>query len=227
MSSTKMEQRRLVLFSGMGGDGRLMRPLRVPGIAVCTPDHVEPAPGEDLARYAARVAEVNRIGAADVVGGASFGGMLAAEIARQRAVAGLILLGSCVRPHRLPWAYKWIERLGPFIPDRLLGVRAWRPVVRWRFAPVTAEAERCLRAMAATCPPSQLRGFGRMALTWSGVERLSCPVLSVHGERDRIIPVGCAEPGLVLRDAGHAFTLTHAEPTIAAIQEFLNSRVAA
>jgi len=225
--SSKMKQRRLVLFSGMGGDGRLMQPIRVPGIDVCTPDHVEPAPGEELSRYAPRVAELNSIGASDVVGGASFGGMIAAEIARQRAVAGLILLGSCVRPDRLPWSYKWIERLGKFIPDRLLGFRSWRPVVRWRFAPVTAEAERCLLAMAATCPTSQIRGFGRMAITWSGVDRFSCPVLSVHGDRDRIIPVGCAEPGLVLHNAGHAFTLTHAEHTIAAIQEFLQSRVAA
>jgi pimeloyl-ACP methyl ester carboxylesterase len=227
MSSTKMKQRRLVLFSGMGGDGRLMRPLQVPGIAVCTPDHVEPRPGEGLSGYAARVAELMSIGASDVIGGASFGGMIAAEIARQRAVAGLILLGSCVRPQCLPWAYTWIERLGKFLPDRLLGCRSWRPLVRWRFAPVTAEAERCLRAMAATCPASQLRGFGRMALNWTGVERFSCPVLAVHGDRDRIIPVGCAEPGLILHNAGHAFTLTHAEQTIAAIQEFLNSRVAA
>jgi esterase/lipase len=107
-----MKQRRLVLFSGMGGDGRLMRPLRVPGIDVCTPDHVEPTRGEELSRYASRVADLQSIGASDVVGGASFGGMIAAEIARQRAVAGLILLGSCVRPDRLPWSYKWIERLG-------------------------------------------------------------------------------------------------------------------
>lgn len=221
------KQRRLVLFSGMGADGRLMRPIRVPGVDVCTPDHVEPAPGEDLSRYAARVAELHSIDASDVVGGASFGGMIAAEIARQWTVAGLVLLGSCVRPGRLPWAYKWIERLGKFIPDRLLGCRSWRPVVRWRFAPVTAEAEQCLVAMAATCPPSQIREFGRMALTWSGVERFSCPVLSVHGDRDRILPMGGAEPGLILPNAGHAFTLTHAEPTSAAIQEFLRSRVAA
>jgi pimeloyl-ACP methyl ester carboxylesterase len=221
-----MTQRRLVLFSGMGADGRLLRLLQVPGIDVCTPDHLEPARGDDLPRYAARVAQWHRIGAADVVGGASFGGMLAAEIARQRAVAGLILLGSCVRPARLPRAYTWLERLGKVIPDRLLGCRAWRPVVRWRFAPLTAEAERCLVAMAATCPPSQLRAFGRMALTWAGVEEFSCPVLSVHGKRDRILPVGCAEPGLVLADAGHAFTLTHAEETSAAIQEFFHARVA-
>ena len=204
-----------------------MQPIQVPGIDVCTPDHVEPARGEDLPRYASRVADLNSIGASDVVGGASFGGMIAAEIARQRTVAGLILLGSCVRPERLPWSYKWIERLGKFVPDSILGFRSWRPLVRWRFAPVTAEAERCLIAMAATCPTSQIRGFGRMAINWSGVERFSCPVLSVHGDRDRIIPVGCAEPGLVLQNAGHAFTLTHAEHTIAAIREFLNSRVAA
>ena len=80
-----MNTRRLLLFSGMGGDSRLMRPIQIHGIEVVTPDHAEPRAGEDLVGYASRVAKLQGIGPADVVGGASFGGMLAAEIARQRA----------------------------------------------------------------------------------------------------------------------------------------------
>ncbi|MEE8425467.1 MAG: alpha/beta hydrolase, partial [Elusimicrobiota bacterium] len=63
----------------------------------------------------------------------------------------------------------------------------------------------------------------RMAMNWAGAEGVLCPVLSVHGDRDVIIPPSCAEPGIVLKDAGHAFTLTHAEETNSAIKGFLGA----
>jgi pimeloyl-ACP methyl ester carboxylesterase len=112
-------------------------------------------------------------------------------------------------------------RIERFVPGRMLDVRRWRPLVRWRFLPLTAEAEVCVQAMAADCPRSRLRSFGRMILGWSGVDGISCPVLSVHGDLDRMIPIRCAEPGLILEGAGHAFVLTHSERTSSAIQEFV------
>ncbi len=188
-----------------------------------TPDHIEPAQGETLTQYASRIADRLNIRPADVVGGVSFGGMLAGEIARQRPVAGLILLGSCLRPSRLPWSYRWVERLGRFIPDFVLDLRSWRPLVRWRFAPISRDAETCLVEMAVSCPTAQIRAFGRMVIGWTGADNLACPVLSIHGDRDLIIPLKCAEPDVILKDAGHAFTLTHADQTISAIQEFLRT----
>ncbi len=215
---------RLVLFSGLGGDHRLTRPVVVPGVEVVTPDHLEPLPGEDLPAYARRAADAVGLAESDAVGGTSFGGMLAAEIARRRRVSALVLLGTCVRPQRLPASYRLLERLGPFLPDAFLGIRAWAQVVRRRFAPMTPEGLAVLQAMAADCPPARLRAFGRMLMTWDGVEAFACPVLSIHGDRDTIIPLSCAEPGLVLKEAGHSFTLTHAPQVGAAIADFLSRR---
>jgi pimeloyl-ACP methyl ester carboxylesterase len=208
----------------MGGDGRLFRSIRIPDAEIVTPDHIEAAQGETLTQYAARIADGLDIQPADIVGGASFGGMLAGEIARQREVAGLILLGSCLRPGLLPWSYRWVERVGRFIPDFVLGLRSWRPLVRWRFSPVTPDAETCLVEMAVSYPTAQIRAFGRMVIGWTGVDSVPCPVLSIHGDWDRIIPLKCAEPDLILKDAGHAFTLTHADQTNSAIREFLRAR---
>ncbi len=220
-----MTPRRLVLFSGMGADSRLFRSIQIPQAEIVTPDHTEPAQGETLTQYASRIADRLNIQPTDVVGGVSFGGMLAGEIAQQRPVAGLILLGSCLQPSRLPRLYRCVEGLGRFIPDLVLGLRSWRPLVRWRFAPITRDAETCLVEMAASCPTAQIRAFGRMVLGWAGADNLACPVLSIHGDRDRIIPLKCTEPDVILKDAGHAFTLTHADQTISAIQEFLRTRV--
>ena len=216
-----MKPRRLVLFSGMGADGRLFRSIRIPEAEIVTPDHAEPAPGETLPQYAVRIADRLNIEPADFVGGISFGGMLAGEIAQQRRVAGVILLGSCLRPDRLPRSYRWIERLGVFIPDFALSCRSWRPLVRWRFAPLTRDAETCLIEMANNYPVGRIRIFGRMIMDWQGVDHLGCPVLSIHGDSDRIIPLTAAAADVILKNAGHAFTLTHADQTVSAIREFL------
>lgn len=216
-----MKVERLVMFTGMGGDSRLYRHIRIPEVEMVTPDHVPPQEGESLPQYAARLAEGHQIRPTDVVGGISFGGMIAGEIANRRPVAGLILLGSCLRPSRFPLAFRWAERVGRFVPDFVFAARSWPPLLRWRFAPIDAAAEECLAAMSRDCPMSQIRAFGRMALDWSGAENLGCPVLSVHGDRDRVIPLSYAEPGLVLKDAGHAFTLTHVAQTVTAIREFI------
>lgn len=218
-----MTPERLVLFCGLGADGRLMRPVEVPGVSVLTPDHLDPREGESLKAYAARVAAAHGIGPKDAVGGASFGGMLAAEIAAQRPVAALVLLGTCVRPRRLPWSFRLIYAFRRVIPDLALGVRSWTPLLRWRFAPLSDEALALLADMNARCPASHVRELGRMAVEWEGATELPRPTLSVHGRRDRVIPLRCAEPGVVLDDAGHAFTLTHPRETADVLRGFLAS----
>jgi pimeloyl-ACP methyl ester carboxylesterase len=179
-----------------------------------------PDPGESLRKYAARLAVEHGIKREDVVGGTSFGGMLAAEIAQQRQVAGLVLLGSCWHPDALPPAYAWIELLSRLTPDFILGVRRWESVIRWRFAPVTDAAVAVLAAMERDCPTEQLRQFGRMIAAWPGTAQPNCPTLVIHGKYDRLIPAARIKADILL-DAGHVFTLTHPNQTKGAIAQFL------
>ena len=213
--------RRIVLFSGMGGDKRMFGPIRAPGFELVTPDHIDPEEGEDLPAFAARTAEHHGLWADDVVGGVSFGGMLAAQISAQRKLAGAILLASCHQPARLPASYRAVERFSRVIPDGLLGVRSWPPFVRGRFAPIDARNAEIMIEMARGYSPAMLRRFGRMIVEWEGVEKFSCPMLAVHGANDRILPLSCIDAHLVLPAAGHAFTLTHPEPINVAILDFM------
>lgn len=215
--------RRVILFTGMGADSRLLRPLHLREAELVLPEHLPAQRDESLAAYARRIAESHAIGAGDVVGGSSFGGMLAAEIAQHRAVAAVILLGSCLDPSRLPRLYALANRYSRWLPDRALKLARQSGLMGWRFRPLTEAAELVLLEMASATDIQQLKEFGRMVMTWPGRATLSCPVLSIHGDVDRVIPLQAA-PDLVvvLRDAGHAFTLTHAERTSALIEEFLN-----
>lgn len=212
---------RVVLFSGMAGDSRLYRPVKVPGFELETPDHLEPRQGESLESYAERVADLHRLDESVVIGGASFGGMLVAQIATTRKVKGLILLSTTLAPRTLPVSYRALEAAGPLIPDAVLLLRTWLPLLELRFAPLTPGAVAALREMAYAFPPSYIRRFGRMVMTWPGAEKPACPTLVVHGAKDRMIPISCAKPDVVLEDAGHVFTLTHPERTSEELARFL------
>lgn len=215
--------RRVVLFSGMGGDKRMFAPIRAAGFELVAPDHIEPQEGEGLEAFAERTASRHGLGADDVVGGVSFGGMLAAQISSRRKVAGVVLLASCHQPRRLQARYRAVEFFSRALPDALLGLRSWPPLVRGRFAPVDPANAALLIEMARGYSPAMLRRFGRMIVEWPGVESFSCPMLAVHGADDRIIPRGCIDAHVVLPAAGHAISLTHPGPVNAAIQDFLRS----
>lgn len=213
--------RRIVLFSGMGGDKRMFGPTRLPGFDLVTPDHLDSEEGESLADFAERTADHHDLSADDVVGGVSFGGMLASQISARRKLAGAILLASCHQTRRLPAGYRVVERFSRVIPDALLGLRSWPPLVRGRFSPIDEKNAEIMIEMARGYSPLMLRRFGRMIVEWPGVETFSCPMLAVHGDGDRILPPSCIDAHLVLPAAGHAFTLTHPEPINAAILEFV------
>lgn len=202
-----------------------MEPIAVSGLEIVAPDHIDPLPGESLAEYASRVADGLGIGPGDIVGGSSFGGMLAAQIAKTRDVAALVLLGTCIHRERLPMTHAWFERISRVIPNALMGVRYMRWQLRYRLGPLTPEAEEIIFAMTRDFSIPHLRAFGRMIIEWDGVDHVDCPVLSIHGKRDRILPLRCADPDVVFHDAGHAFTLTHAQQTSDAIEAFINEAV--
>lgn len=212
--------RRIVLFSGMGGDKRMFGPILLPGFDLLKPDHLDPKAGESLAAFAERTADHHDIGADDVVGGVSFGGMLASQISARRRLAGVVLLASCHRRSRLPAGYRAVERISRALPDAVLGLRSWPPFVRGRFAPIDERGAALMIEMARGYSPVMLRRFGRMIVEWPGVDTFSCPMLAVHGDGDRILPPSCIDAHLVLPKAGHAFTLTHPEPINAAISDF-------
>src|SRR5437870_5601301 len=109
--------RRVILFSGLGGDPRLFRGMTLEGVEFITPAHLDPVEGESLKDYALRSADAAGLREDDVVGGQSFGGMLAAEVAANRKVAGLIMLASTFETKYLPFGYRLMELGGRFVPD--------------------------------------------------------------------------------------------------------------
>src|SRR5690242_19820384 len=77
---------------------------------------VPPLPGESLRAYAARLAPLVDPVQPCIVGGASFGGVVALELAAHVPALACILIGSVRSPSGLPWRWRLLRpvaALGP------------------------------------------------------------------------------------------------------------------
>ncbi len=203
----------------MGATAQMYRPL-ARQFQFSVPDWREP--GGTLADYARRHVAAGDVRAGDIVGGSSFGGFVALEVARLVACAGVILIGSA----RSPRSFRRLASLAPL--TRLL------PHVRPMPAPVMrligtvlgslpeARHRDAFVAMARTMPPEFLHWACIAAATWPGVEQPGCPVLHIHGAADRIIPLAEVTADVVIARAGHVPALTRPVAVAAAIVEWID-----
>ncbi|HEX6096776.1 MAG TPA: alpha/beta hydrolase family protein [Thermoanaerobaculia bacterium] len=200
----------LYVLSGIGGDERLFEAQRavrdVRPVRWIPPAH----PREPLARYAARLARELHVEEPFDLGGASFGGMIALELARHLTPRRVFLFGSCRSPQGVAPLLRALRRLTAVLPDRLLSPpRPLQPLAARWFGATAPEHVRLFADMLAATPPEFLRWASNAVFSWDGVPALPMPVHHVHGDRDRLIPLHRVRPDRVVAGAGHLLNLTH------------------
>jgi pimeloyl-ACP methyl ester carboxylesterase len=215
----------LFLLPGMGADARLFRPQldALPNAVV--PPWLPPRPHESLADYARRFAEAIDPGRPCFVGGASFGGFVALEMAPHLNALGCFLVGSARGPSGMPARIRCFRPFGRLIqafPLRILKPVAWsahRSIGRFGHP----RARSFLRQLQVD-DAHFLRWGMNAVLSWrpsrvtTGVR-----VFQIHGARDWILPAGRSEADVVVPGAGHLLSLTHA----AAVTDFLRRHMMA
>ena len=92
----------IVLLSGMAADECLFarQVAALPDLRV--QPWIPPRAGESVRSYAARLAPLANPGRPCIVGGASFGGVVALEMARYLPARAVVLIGSVRSPAGLP-----------------------------------------------------------------------------------------------------------------------------
>ncbi len=201
----------LILFPGMACDERLFGPQRACGLHFESPRLPAPREDEDLASYAARVAVELALGDRPcTLGGVSLGGMLACELARRCNCRRLILVASCRGRQAIPvrnWPIFWCARL---LPDSTIS-RLIGPSVRLmaRMESFGEEHRQLLVDMCRSTPIPVLRRQAAMILSWKGPSTFPCPVVQIHGVRDRMIPFRRIHADQAIADGGHMINLTH------------------
>lgn len=200
----------IVLVSGMAADAEVFAPQAVAFPGLIVPEWIEPRWDEGLKEYCQRLATTIEIAPNAVLGGASFGGMVALEISAHLRPKTVVLIGSIRSPDELPL---WIRGLRPLAPlirwaPVQLGQLAIKPLgwrgFKKRFPHLAGVARQVGRADSRL-----LRWSLRELLRWQGVPEVDCQVLRIHGDRDRVLPPSRVDLEQLIHGAGHVISLTH------------------
>jgi pimeloyl-ACP methyl ester carboxylesterase len=211
----------LILLPGMGGDARMFRPQLAALANAIVPAWIEPVRGETLAAFAARMARALDPGGACFVGGASFGGMVAVEMARHLSARACFLIGSIRSPREFPRRIRmlrpWLGRIGGRAPDL---VPALVRVLRWAVPARIAPAFRSMLDQLSDTDRQFFRWAALAVLRWEeSPEPLGVPIAQIHGDRDPILPHHLTRPDVLVPGAGHLLSMTHGET----VNEFLRA----
>jgi pimeloyl-ACP methyl ester carboxylesterase len=209
----------IILLPGMGADGRLFR-LQLAALPdLATPAWIEPYGQEPLTAYAERLARKVDPGEPCIVGGASFGGIVALEMATHLRTEACFLIASVRSPTEFPWRYRALRPLARLGPHYIGRVAAW--AARWFAASLPRGTKG--RLMRLSDPRSAfLKWASWAALDWRptpGARKVR--VYQNHGAADRTLPIRYTRPDEVVKGAGHLLPLTHTTD----VNNFIRSRV--
>lgn len=211
----------LLFFSGMAADERLFKAQAAAFPQLRVVAWTPAQRGEALRAYAERLAPRIDPGRPCFVGGASFGGVVALEVATLLPALGCILIGSVRSPAGIPRRWRVLRPLAAIGPDALgsiagLGLRVGRPVMTPRLA-------RQLEKLAS--PEAAFVRWATCALLgWQpspAVQRVR--TFQIHGAADRVFPVALSRAQTVVPGGGHALSVFFA----AAVNEFISAAVKA
>lgn len=214
-----LRMRQLYLFSGLGADERAFQNLHLAG---CHPHFIQwlpPLPKENMAQYARRLA-AQITTENPVLIGLSFGGMVAAEVARLMPVEKLILISSAKTRHEIPPYYRLAGRLGL---DKLMPVKTCTKPGRlndWLFGCQSkADKELLAQILRETDPVFFKWAIGQI-VRWQNTA-LHHNLVHIHGSTDRILPIGFVRPDFTIKNGGHFMVVNKADEVNGILRQIL------
>ena len=205
----------ILLLPGMAADERLFESQLAQFGNLRVPAWIDPLPNESLRAYAIRLAQAVNPGCPCIVGGASFGGIVALEMAAHLQTLACVLIGSVRTPTELPWRWRVLRPFAVLGPGCL---RAFAGAAAWFGRPVLARGT--VRRLQHLSQPE--KSFVRWAicavLRWSpSPAARDAHVFHIHGEADQTFPVALTHPDVIVPGGAHALSLF--SPT--AVNDFL------
>lgn len=213
------DTRPLILLPGLGADGRMFNSIR-PGLPqLVTPAWIEPLRHESIADYAQRYARQIDPGRPCYIGGASFGGVMAQEVAAILPNArACFVIGSLRFGSRKPWR---IRALRPITP--LVGILPRvSPLLVRIFGSVIRPPTRGIMMQLSDADARFLRWGAQSILSWQPAADVGrVRICQIHGERDRVFPIQMTEADLTVPGAGHLIVITHPQQVL----QFIRSQI--
>jgi pimeloyl-ACP methyl ester carboxylesterase len=210
----------LVMVPGLGLGGQLFYPQRrAYSQAIVTPDWPEPRDNEALSDYARRWAETIQPTLDDnqplFLAGASFGGLIALEMAEVLAPRATFLIGSARSHHALPLRLQIANRAVGALPDGAL--KFLLPKLAVAFCCREGMDDRSfglVRRMVRDADPAFVRWAMNAAHDWDFEGPLSDrqkPVYQIHGRDDWVLPPRAEDCDHLVPTHKHLINVSHAQ----------------
>ncbi len=207
---------RLIMFPGLGADERLFayQTKEIPQIEV--PAWIPPIDGESLAEYGRRILPTINLKSDDFIGGMSFGGQLALEIARQAKCEGVLLVAANRRASEISPTFRLQTSLLNTLPEELV-----RSILKNMAIPriekeekLSAQPVQWLREMSDSMDFTFFKWSAQAAASWDynyDPSDFTGPIFQVRGENDNIIAISNPSEVDTIPAAGHLINYTHPE----------------
>jgi pimeloyl-ACP methyl ester carboxylesterase len=202
----------LILLPGLGADQRLLEPQRWEFPDLLVPPWIPPRPKELLSDYAARMAAAVApvAGRPLVLGGVSFGGMAAYEMAKHLKPDAVVLIASCRTRRGLRVVYRLARGLWPMLPVSVWSIAKWFSPPVARFTSRTAPDQRqLLIRMFKEMDPGFMHWVVQAILCWEPTPMDGTAVFHIHGRHDLMIPARRVDADAWIPDGGHMINITH------------------
>ncbi|MBL7704140.1 MAG: alpha/beta hydrolase [Taibaiella sp.] len=201
---------KIYVFSGLGVDHRVFADIDFGNFEVIHIPWLQPQAKETIAAYATRLAALITDHYPILIG-LSFGGIIAREIARIIPCKQIILIASAKNRWELPPVYRviGISRLHHLIPGFLFTYSG--RLTQWFFGVKTKDQKKLLAIILKETNPVFRSWAINALLTWSGKDHAPGNTVSIHGSKDRLIPIRNIAADFTLPGAGHFLTVTHAQ----------------
>ncbi len=212
----------LILFSGLAADASVFVPQKIAFPELVVPNWPTPLQNETLDSYCDRLANALRPHGRAILGGASFGGIIALHVAKRINPLAVLLIGSVRSPTELSQLVRICRPLKPLVP--LIPVR----FLQLCSVPIASQLARrmfphlCgLARQFRDADPAVFKWSLARILDWNVAPVLDCPVFHIHGDRDFVLPIRYTQPDTIIHGGGHVISLTH--PTV--VNDFIRSAI--
>ncbi|HWK02745.1 MAG TPA: alpha/beta hydrolase [Puia sp.] len=207
-------------ISGIGGDSRLFRQIRLPAeFRIGYVEWILPEKGEPLPDYACRLTEQIDTWQPFILVGLSLGGIMSVEIAKRFSPVATILIGSIPVSSHLPLYYTIAGqlRLPDLLPPFFFKKAA---TIKRLFTREKSADKEMLRQVIRDGNPRFIKWGLKAVLKWRN-EEIPQPLWHIHGSRDGVFPVWLTRPSHIVSKGGHLLVINHAAEVNGILAEIL------
>jgi len=200
-----MDQLPIIFFPGINGDVRIFAEQlnAFPNLKIA--EWLPPARSESMTAYAQRMASAIDPGGPCIIGGTSFGGIVAMEATHHLQAQACLLFASTRDAQGLPTSLRMARQLSKLISADTI----WKWTMLWQDANIASLPSARKKRKRLSPAQQHFRDWALSALLGWKPSPAACPVMQLHGSKDNVFVAKRSKADSIIAGAGHALTRTH------------------